>query len=435
MKIRKYIASTMKDALEEMRKELGEDAVILSTRSIPRSAANSREAVEITAAADPADEPQKKRPLVAAANPAPYARDILQYAENFAREAVPATRQAQHAPKHSAAPARSAVRTVDVPPVAHADDTVQSTQQVLQQQTAFIRLQEELSSIRDTLHTVAGEVRYKHSGSLTPGCRRIYEALIDAGLREHLALETIGSITARGLASDISGALVAARKHLLSSIDIGEPLTAVRGRRRVYAFVGSTGMGKTTTIAKLATALHVLGSTRVLLLSADTYRVGGAEQLETIAAIAGIPFRSVYSPQELRQAILKATDVDCVFVDTVGRNPRNEGHIQEIRVFMEAAAPDRAFLVQSATASEAATVQAISRFTTAGATDMILTKLDEAPAIGPIVNALHSQSLPIAYMTTGQTIPDDIEQAGRRLLADLLLPPSLESEDQEVTIE
>ncbi len=426
MKIKKYIASTMKEALEDMRKDLGEDAVILSTRTVPRSPANGREAVEITAASDPAGEPQQKRPLVAAADPAPFALDILQFAENFARESAPA-------PPVRAASGRQ-TRAAEAAATAAAEES-RAQQHTLQQTTAFIRLQEELSSIRDTLHTVAGEVRYKHSGSLTPVCRRIYEALLDGGLRENLALETIGSITARGLAGDFTGALAATRKHLLGGIEIAEPISAVPGRRKVYAFAGPTGMGKTTTIAKLATAMHMIGSAKVMLLSADTYRVGGAEQLETIATIAGIPFRSVYSSQELRQALLKATDVDCVFIDTVGRNPKNEGHIQEIRACMEAADPDRIFLVQSATASEAATVQAIRRFAITGATDLILTKLDEAPSIGPVISALYTAALPLAYMTTGQSIPDDIEQAGRRALADLLIPPSLESEEQEVTIE
>ncbi len=412
----------MKEALEDMRNDLGEDAVILSTRTVPRSPANGREAVEITAASDPAGEPQPKRTLVAAAHPAPYALDILQFAENFARESAPAPRQSGQQTRRAEAAAALAAEE-------------QNTQHTLQHTTAFIRLQEELSSIRDTLHTVAGDVRYKHSGSLTPACRRIYEALLDSGLRENIALETIGSITARGLAGDFTGALTAARKHLLGGITIAEPISVIPGKRRVFAFAGSTGMGKTTTIAKLATAMHMVGAAKVLLISADTYRVGGAEQLETIATIAGIPFRSVYSSQELRQTLMRATDVDCVFIDTVGRNPKNEGHIQEIRAFMEAADPDRIFLVQSATASEAATVQALSRFATIGATDLILTKLDEAPSIGPIISALYTRALPMAYITTGQSIPDDIEQAGRRILADLLIPPSLESEEQEVTIE
>ncbi len=198
---------------------------------------------------------------------------------------------------------------------------------------------------------------------------------------------------------------------------------------------GKGGVGKTTTIAKLATAMHVLGELKVLLISADTYRVGGAEQLETIAAIAGIPFYAVYSSQELRQILMKETSVDCVFIDTVGRNPRHAGHVQEIKAYMEAAAPDRTFLVQSATVSESTFRQTVEKFGVVHTTDLIVTKLDETPVVGPVVSGLHTHALPLAYFTTGQSIPDDIEPASRKLLAELLLPQELESDEQEVTIE
>lgn len=422
MRIRKYIASTMKEALEDMRRELGEDAVILSSRTLPRSSSNGKEAVELTAAMDNADVTSTKRPVLANENPTPFARDILQFAESYARE-LPATTPRNGNGRHKQTPQ---VQIKEVPTL--------NNEAPLQQTTAFIRLQEELSSMRDTLHSVAGEVRYKHSASLTPTCRKIYKALIDGHLRETLALEVLGNVTAQGMSGNLAEAVQAARKFLAGKISIGNSLQ-VEGKRNVVAFVGPTGVGKTTTIAKLATAMHLLGGTKVMLISADTYRVGGAEQLETIAAIAGIPFHAVYSSQELRQLLRENTSANYVFIDTVGRSPKNTGHIQEIGAYMEAAAPNRIFLVQSATASEAMFTQTIERFGIIQPTDLILTKLDETPVIGPVLGGLHTRALPLAYITTGQSIPDDIELASRRILAEMLLPLELESEEEEVTIE
>lgn len=411
-----------------MRKELGEDAVILSSRTVPRSPVNGKEAVEITAAMDTTDIVSARRPIVAAENPTPFALDILQYAEAYAREST------MKNPARATAAATATSSPVEEWRSEAPRTPERDSEYTMQQTTAFIRLQEEISSIRDTLHTVAGDVRYKHSGSLTPACRKIYEALIDAELKEKLALEAIGSVMRQGLGGNFASALRATRKYLVGNFAIAEPLQCA-GKRRTFAFVGPTGVGKTTTIAKLATAMHVLGELKVLLISADTYRVGGAEQLETIAAIAGIPFYAVYSSQELRQILMKETSVDCVFIDTVGRNPRHTGHVQEIKAYMEAAAPDRTFLVQSATVSESTFRQTVEKFGVVGTTDLIVTKLDETPVVGPIVGGLHTHALPLAYFTTGQSIPDDIEPASRKLLAELLLPQELESEEQEVTIE
>lgn len=428
----------MKEAVEEMRRELGEEAVILSSRTLPRLSSNGREAVELTAAIDNTDVTPAKRPVLTNDNPTPFARDILQVAESYVREMPPLQRNGNankngSTNKNGSNGAHKHTPVVPAPLHVQRETTMESAIP-LQQTTAFIRLQEELSSMRNTLHSVAGEVRYKHSASLTPVCRRIYKALIDGHLKETLALEILGTLTAQGVGGSLPEAVQEARKLLMGKIPIGSSLH-VAGSRSVVAFVGPTGVGKTTTIAKLATAMHLLGENKVMLVSADTYRVGGAEQLETIAAIAGIPFHTVYSSQELRQLLRDTTSANYVFIDTVGRSPKNTGHIQEIGAHMEAAAPNRIFLVQSATVSEAMFTQTIERFSIVRPTDLVLTKVDETPVIGPIISSLYTRSLPLAYVTTGQSIPDDIEPASRRMLAEMLLPLELESEEEEVTIE
>ena len=204
-------------------------------------------------------------------------------------------------------------------------------------------------------------------------------------------------------------------------VPIAPPIRAVAGTRRIVALVGPTGVGKTTTVAKLAANFKLLHGIRVGLVTVDTYRIAAVEQLKTYAEIIDLPLAVANDPAEMRRAIDDLGAVEMVFVDTAGRSPRDEVKIRELAAFMAQARPDEVHLVLSAGASHSSLRSAVDRFSQVRADRLILTKLDEAEGFGPILGVLGQANRPVSYLTTGQTVPDDIEPAQRGRLARLVL--------------
>ncbi len=180
-------------------------------------------------------------------------------------------------------------------------------------------------------------------------------------------------------------------------------------------------MGKTTTIAKLAANLTFLEGKDVALITLDTYRVSAAEQLRTFAEIIGIPISVVFTPEDLVLAIEQHRQKDIIFVDTAGRSPYNAEQMQELQEFINAGRPDETILVLSVTTDSNDLINIYQRFQTIGVDKIIFTKLDEACNYGAILNALHEIKKPLAYFTTGQSVPDDIEIPDSLRLAQMLL--------------
>jgi flagellar biosynthesis protein FlhF len=185
--------------------------------------------------------------------------------------------------------------------------------------------------------------------------------------------------------------------------------TASDGQRRIV-LVGPTGVGKTTTIAKLAAIYKLIYKQEVALISADTYRIGAIEQLRTFAAIADIPLEVVYKPSEK----------NAVFVDTVGRSQRGKKEINELARFVTAADPHEVHLVLSASASQRTMNEVVENFRTTLPNRIIFSKIDEAVTFGQMLNIAHASGLPISLFTTGQSVPDDISVAGNVQLAKMV---------------
>ena len=196
-------------------------------------------------------------------------------------------------------------------------------------------------------------------------------------------------------------------------IPIAPPIRAVAGTRRVVALVGPTGVGKTTTVAKLAANFKLVHGMRVGLVTVDTYRIAAVEQLKTYAEIIDLPLAVANDPGEMPRAIDELGAVDMVFIDTAGRSPRDEVKIRELAEFMAQARPDEVHLVLSAGGGEQTLRSAVDRFTQVRADRLILTKLDEAEGFGAILGVLGQANRPVSYLTTGQAVPDDIEPADR----------------------
>jgi flagellar biosynthesis protein FlhF len=192
-------------------------------------------------------------------------------------------------------------------------------------------------------------------------------------------------------------------------------------RRRVVALAGPTGVGKTTTIAKLAAGFHITEGRRVGLITIDTFRVGAVDQIRTYAEVIGLPMRSASSQAELVQALDEFADCELVLIDTAGRSPRDELRIQELRDLLSDAAIDDVHLVLSLSSSHRSLKAMAERFRVLRPTHLLLTKLDEAAGLGAIYSAARSIDLPLSYFTTGQGVPDDIERAAPGRTARMIL--------------
>lgn len=189
---------------------------------------------------------------------------------------------------------------------------------------------------------------------------------------------------------------------------------------RVVALIGATGVGKTTTIGKLAAGFSIIDKRKVALITVDTYRVAAVEQLKTFGEIIGVPVKVVMTPVGLREAIEGYGDKELIFIDTAGRSPYHDLHMSELEAFLEQAKPDFTMLVLSATTQFSDQLKGYRRFEPL-TTHLIFTKLDETESAGSILNLLGQTTLPTAYLANGQNVPDDIEAATPHRIARYVL--------------
>lgn len=190
------------------------------------------------------------------------------------------------------------------------------------------------------------------------------------------------------------------------------------GRPHIVAMVGATGVGKTTTLAKVAADCRVRLGLRVGIVAADAFRVGAVEQLAAYAQILGAPMRAVDGAASLRSAMLDLSWCDVVLVDTAGRSHRDASRIGEISSLLAVAAPDETHLVISGTASASAQVEAAQAFGRTRPTSVVLSKLDECESAVSLLLALRAAGRPASWFTTGQEVPDDLERADATALAE-----------------
>lgn len=191
-----------------------------------------------------------------------------------------------------------------------------------------------------------------------------------------------------------------------------EGITPSEEGPRIVLFIGPTGVGKTTTIAKLAGRYCVEEKKKVALLTADTYRIAAAEQLRTFANILETPFRIIYTPEELQAAVEDYWDCDYIFIDTAGRSHQNTDQLEKMKEMVAALKrPEsyQVFLVLSATTKYRDLQKIADCYGKIADFELIFTKLDETEAVGNLLNMKLYTDAPIAYVTCGQNVPDDME--------------------------
>ncbi len=260
----------------------------------------------------------------------------------------------------------------------------------------------------------------------------LYTNLISQEIGNELADAIItdlhASLTPEELASD-HAVRSAAMQRIASLLPIGgglEPAIGTAawrrdGRALTVAFVGPTGVGKTTTVAKIAASLKLRHGARVGLITCDTYRIAAVDQLRTYAEIIGLPLEVALSPGQMRQARQRLNDLDVVLIDTAGRSQNDADRIGELAAMVKAAEPHETHLVLSSVASEKVLLREAQAFSTVGVNRVVLTKLDEAAGLGAVLRVVRQIGRGVSYITTGQEVPQHLESARPSRLAELVL--------------
>lgn len=359
MQTKTYIAPTKLEALLKVREELGPDAVVLSERTVRKGGLFRRTPmVEITVGIREPEKAGKVEP-----------KGI---------------------------------------------DTVDPTQNRLR------RLEREVSELKELVHKLlitggaeTAEASVSTQAVIMPTDEHpLLRPLMASGVEPEVARELLRRVPRM----PYNAAVDALKRTLLTRIPVGNVLRRDSTRQQVVALVGPTGVGKTTTIAKLA-AIHALDyGQRVALVSLDTYRIGAVEQLRTYANIMSVPLHIATTPEEVQEGLELFRGYDLVLIDTVGRGQRDEAHLTEMHCAL-APAQAQTYLVLSATTDTAVLLDSAQRFALFEPDSLILTKTDEAVRFGNCVNLCVRVGLPIAYFTTGQRVPEDIQPAEARWLA------------------
>lgn len=412
MRLRRFEASTVSNALALVRRDLGPDAVILHARALPPPAggAGGGGRVEVMAAVDES----------AGAAAGPAARAVAAFgARRYAAQGTSATAPAggrRPAPAEASRPSGGTAIGPGVPPAAPVPEEVAPDGDGMPEALPHVvedirRLLDELRAERGRPAGVPAPLRAAHrhllAHDVAPAvARRLLEALPPAAQAGR-----------RGLPTDVL------REAAARGFRVSGPIAPGRGQRRV-ALVGPTGVGKTTTIAKLAGQLGLAGDVRVALMTLDTYRIGAVAQLQIYADLLGVSLHVVRTPEEARGALEAARDADLVLVDTMGRSPRGAEGIAAIGRVLRAIPELEVHLVVSATTKGADLEEVLWRFRPLRYRRLLATKLDEVRTVGPLLSLALERGLTLSYLSAGQEVPDDLEPATPWRLAGLLIPDS-----------
>jgi len=397
MDVKTFRANSMQQALRMVRDELGPEAAVLHTRQLGGGVLRwlTGRRIEVTASAS-----------VQVPSRLPEEVSGIDLARDFS------DRDASHG---------SAAGADDHG--VYDDKGVYAAPQTFDYRAKF---RDDLQGQIADLHSMVEDLCRRHASSherdMPEALFELFTDLIDAELSEELARDLVDRLR-RGAADLEDPVLLKARaaRMIEDEMHVCGAIPITPGHCRTVALVGPTGVGKTTTIAKLAANFRLREKRRVGLITVDTYRIAAVEQLRTYADIIDLPMEVVSTPREMRQAVARLSDMELILMDTAGRSPRDEVKIQELKSMLTEAQPDEVHLVLSSSAASSQLVKTAERFAEVGTTALLLTKLDETTGLGNVLPLLRTSGLPLSYVTNGQNVPDDIQAADAKQLAQTVL--------------
>ncbi|MBW2107903.1 MAG: protein FlhF [Deltaproteobacteria bacterium] len=373
MEVKRFRAATIQEALNMVKRDLGSDALILSTRKLGGGTSAAKTLFEVSAISG------DKKPRDSARNEAPPW-------ESF--EAVKA----------------------------------------------------DLTSIKEMLSfpvDAGGPIRRILE---SPGAVDLYMKLVRGGISESNArvFLKMGGALDDGAQRDFDRVYEQVLAQILKVIHVADPFRP-NGEQVVAAFVGPTGVGKTTTVAKLVAEIILKQKRSVGLISIDNYRIGAVDQLRTYAAILGVPCFAAFTEADLKVAFRRLCDRDVILIDTAGQSHYDLARMDELARLIRSQGSIKCHLLLSATTRESELEAATKSFNRLPCTSTIFTKTDETRTRGIIINQALRSDLPISYVTTGQKVPEDIVKATKMGVLSLVLesvhnPPALPARTEKVTL-
>ncbi len=389
MIIKKFQGKTENDAVEAAKRELGNNVVIMNVRNVKKKGILRfflPETVEVTVALEEENEryapvrnnEEKREPVVPANTVYPAARENYQN-RNLVVEDLNEERRDN----------------------AFLEEKLNNLHSLLEQQ---LQKPEEERGEED------GEAP---ASELEKFMKLLYNTMLDNEVSEKYANQIIDEIEKSAKPNTpFDYALTNIYQKMILKFGKQEGITPSEKGTKVIFFIGPTGVGKTTTIAKIASRFIVDEKKKVALITADTYRIAAAEQLRTYAGILEVPFRIVYSPEEIGESLRDFVDYDYIFVDTSGHSYQNEEQKESMKNIVHSVdgqAENEVFLVLSATTKYRDLLKIVDAYTEVTNYKLIFTKLDETSAYGNLLNIKLYTGAALSYVTCGQNVPDDLE--------------------------
>ena len=399
MIIKKFVGKTEEEALEAARKELGSGIVIMNVKTVKKKGLRGlmgSKQVEVTVALEEDKESLKtvRREVPAPKTETVTAADRAQEGESGNISGLMADSSRNIEKK------LDSLQTLLVNRLQQ-EESARSEQPERREESAEM---DEIDEKEAERHEPTEQEKF---------IRLLYNTMLENEVDEKYANLIIGEVD-KTEKPDVPIDFILANiyQKMILKFNKAKGIAPAKNGPKVVLFMGPTGVGKTTTIAKIASSFTVDQKKKVALLTADTYRIAAAEQLRTYANILEVPFRVVYTPEEAVAAIDDFSDVDYIFVDTAGHSHKNNEKLDNMKKLLEVVgqkAEIQAFLVLSAATKYRDLLKIASSYQELTDYQLIFTKLDETATLGNLLNVKLAVDTPIAFVTCGQNVPDDIE--------------------------
>ena len=376
MLVKRYHAKDMQQAMDMVIKELGSDAVILNSRKVRKKGLKNlfrKPILEVMVAYDPTNIPAAKK--------------------------LNATQAAHNADKGQKEQGKEQGKEQNK------DAGAVSGEQFDRLDKRIDSIDEMLSGFIEKFSFVKRDITYDYPEDV----QGLLQTMIENQVREELAHILAKEAELMLRKQPNTGAAEILEHLILEQLGRPEPILHKKFTQKVILVMGPTGVGKTTTIVKLAADFAVKQKKKIGLINTDTFRIGAQEQLQTYADIMGIPLQVVYRADELAEALDSMSDRDIVFVDTAGKRPGDEQHKEDILDIVRILKPEDILLCLASSTGFASIKEMIDTYGFVDEYRLLITKLDETKFRGPLLNISWYTQKPLAYVTTGQNVPDDIE--------------------------
>ena len=388
MIIKKFQAKTEREAIETAKKELGENIVIMNVKQIKKKGFMGLFGslmMEVTVAQETEQErKQQVKAPVKKETPAPIVPSSL-----WEKKEEPLTVKKEWEGM---------------------DDTGKAIVEKLDGLQLLLQQQLNKTEMKETEEE--GKKEEQESKEILAFMKLLYNTMIHNEVLEKYANELIDDVQKKGKPDmQMDVALSNIYQKMILKFGQAKLIEPSENKPKLIYFVGPTGVGKTTTIAKLSSKFAIEEKKKIALLTADTYRIAAAEQLRTYANILEVPFRVVYTPEEILQAVEEFKEMDYILIDTAGHSHHNEDLRNGIRDFITAtddSIEKEVYLVVSATTKYSDLVQIADSYKDVHQFQLIFTKLDETTALGNLYNLHLHTNAPLSYVTCGQNVPNDI---------------------------